>query len=643
MSQTENTPNFDDMSPDEIMAWMESLAKRQGANEGFTTAADVDIPDIDPDTVVIDEPGYVPYEESLRQPKPTAPAAPPPPPVTPRIERAPAPPPSPMPIFERPAAPPPLSPMPMFSPPPAPLIPPPAPMPLASAPEPVDEDALGAAIGDNAMAWLQSLAADQDAGDFTLDLSSLDDELDSVVTPPAPPVQATVNPQSWLKSIAQEAESEMPFSISEPTPPSKPSAASLENPASLLDSLASQAGFLDDAVRAVPEFRPRAADDMSVEGIERAIRDGRVTVEQMKRYQELQMERASHIPEPEIEEELEEEAEPAELPDWLEELNPESAIEAEQRMKRQTGQLPPLESILSDELPRVQTGALNVPDWLADDDSFSETAASIFDDAPVTQSEIEVDANDPWVEALDEEYAHGRTSEEEPEWYLKNISDPARITRIETSVMAAVPPQPEPAREADEMPAVASIQIMPVQLAEAALPVETSLRAGERQSVPGWMTGTSTQTMVAVSAPEPLTVEDFSTSTPDWLRSTDEQHAPMLDWQAAQAPEPAEAIITYVPPSAPPPPVAPPPIPATSGTLEEARSRYQGGDVEGSLTIYEILVRAGQSLAEVAGDLTSIAGSSKNPVAYRVLGDSLMRQGRLQDALNTYRQALNLL
>jgi hypothetical protein len=627
MSQTENTPNFDDMSPDEIMAWMESLAKRQGANEGFTTAADVDIPDIDPDTVIIDEPGYVPYEESLRQPKPAAPAAPPP---------------SPMPMFERTPAPPPPSPLPIFSPPP-PVMPPPAPMPQASAPEPVDEDILGAAIGDNAMAWLQSLAADQDAGEFSLDLSSLDDELDVIApAPPPPPVQTTVNPQSWLKSIAQEAESEIPLSISQPPPPPKPRVSALENPTSLLDSFASGAGFLDDAVRAAPELRQQP--DMSIEGIERAIQEGRVTVEQMKRYQELQMERASHIPEPEIEEELEEEAEPAELPDWLEELNPESAIEEEQRMKRQTGQLPPLESILSGDLPTVETGALNVPDWLADDDSISETAASIFDDAPAAQVPIEIDATDPWVEALDEEYAHGGMPEEEPEWYLHNISDPARITRVETSGMAAVPPQPEPVREADEMPAVASIQILPVPLAEAALPVETSLRAGERQSVPGWMTSTSTQTMVAVSAPEPLTVEEFSPSTPDWLRSTDEQPATILDWQTAQAPEPAEPVITYVPPSAPPPPVAPPPpAPAASGTLEEARSRYQGGDLDGSLTIYEILVRAGQSLADVAGDLTSIAGSSKNPVAYRVLGDSLMRQGRLQDALNTYRQALNLL
>ena len=38
-----NTPDFDPMTSEEMMAWMESLAKRQGAKEGFTAEANVDI------------------------------------------------------------------------------------------------------------------------------------------------------------------------------------------------------------------------------------------------------------------------------------------------------------------------------------------------------------------------------------------------------------------------------------------------------------------------------------------------------------------------------------------------------------------------------------------------------------------------
>ena len=83
-------PDFDSMSPEEVMAWMESLAKRQGANvEEFTTKADMQIAEIDPDSVVIDEPGYVPFgQEAPKASKPAAPpapkpAAPPPPPPPP--------------------------------------------------------------------------------------------------------------------------------------------------------------------------------------------------------------------------------------------------------------------------------------------------------------------------------------------------------------------------------------------------------------------------------------------------------------------------------------------------------------------------------------------------------------------------------
>ena len=52
MSSDPNMPDFDAMSQDEMMAWMESLAKRQGADEaGFMTDADVDVAEVDPDTV----------------------------------------------------------------------------------------------------------------------------------------------------------------------------------------------------------------------------------------------------------------------------------------------------------------------------------------------------------------------------------------------------------------------------------------------------------------------------------------------------------------------------------------------------------------------------------------------------------------
>ena len=66
--------DFERMTPEEQLAWLESLAKRQGASEDeLITAADLDIPV--PENVEIDEPGYVPYSILLdgRAPVPDVP------------------------------------------------------------------------------------------------------------------------------------------------------------------------------------------------------------------------------------------------------------------------------------------------------------------------------------------------------------------------------------------------------------------------------------------------------------------------------------------------------------------------------------------------------------------------------------------
>lgn len=56
-------PDFENMSLEDQLAWLESLAKRQGAGDDeLTTSADLDIPT--PEDVEIDEPGYVPFEGS---------------------------------------------------------------------------------------------------------------------------------------------------------------------------------------------------------------------------------------------------------------------------------------------------------------------------------------------------------------------------------------------------------------------------------------------------------------------------------------------------------------------------------------------------------------------------------------------------
>ena len=199
---SDNMPDFDSMTPEEIQTWMESLAKRQGASEGFTTAADMSIDEIDPDSVVIDEPGYVPYGQESKQP----PAQPPAPAKT---AEKPAPQPTPVPEPPRPApqvvqpirAPEP-QPEPQVQMPPAAQVTtpePPSPVrPLTPDVQPLPEPAKAETpVDEGALAWLESLAADQGEELFNLDLSELPDEASE------PSAAALTNPMTWLEDLAR--------------------------------------------------------------------------------------------------------------------------------------------------------------------------------------------------------------------------------------------------------------------------------------------------------------------------------------------------------------------------------------------------------------------------------------------------------
>ncbi|NDJ59751.1 MAG: hypothetical protein GYB67_01430, partial [Chloroflexi bacterium] len=108
MPPDENMPDFDSMSPEEIMAWMETLAKRQGADATeFTTEANVDIADVDPTSVQIDEPGYIPFHERDGKKKPAAASTPAQPPAQQAPPAQQQPPPAPPPPARQPSTPPP--------------------------------------------------------------------------------------------------------------------------------------------------------------------------------------------------------------------------------------------------------------------------------------------------------------------------------------------------------------------------------------------------------------------------------------------------------------------------------------------------------------------------------------------------------
>ena len=688
----DNMPDFDKMSPEEMMRWMESLAKRQGASsDQLLTDADLEIAEVDPDTVILDEPGYVPSEGKSKGQAVL-------PPAKPRQAAA-------------------ASPTPVEAPPPVPepAEPPVVQQPAASVElptlEPLGEEEAETEVSEpagvqSAMAWLESLAADQSGGLPEIDLSALGAEIEPVAVEPvtgtdpiqwlegltesqgeAAPVAADtsdpfaggVDPMNWLESLAkrQGAKNEEfmtqanldvpePASVMDSGPgytdysvdipaesvetgmpaaqaaqPGVIDPSELESPADWLDSLASGQGF---TTKAPAEDEKIPSDDEMKE----ALRSGKeIAPEEMEAWFNRQLDRGfeRNVPDFVDEEEAEPEydpeapAIPAALPDWLSEMAPAPPeppkVEA------------PEQQAFIDQI--VEPPAVpDMPDWLREevsahsdldlDNIFASTEATAeppapepaVSQAPASPIELQVDHSDPWVEAFDHEQGI--------------------ITLPDVPVTSAPPALQEAELEPEEELPAGQPESVPDWLSEAApaaeAVVEEVIEPGE---MPDWLSE-------AAPAAEPVASEDMPDwlkevgaevelhEIPDWLKETSDTEEQVVIPQAQPAPAATTPVI--LPAVAP---ASPAPVPAAvtqidvAATLSSAHSLAQS-DLDAGLLEYEKLVRANVELDAVVGDLTQLVSKhDKNPAVYRVLGDGLMRKGQLQAALDTYRKALNLL
>ena len=112
--------------------------------------------------------------------------------------------------------------------------------------------------------------------------------------------------------------------------------------------------------------------------------------------------------------------------------------------------------------------------------------------------------------------------------------------------------------------------------------------------------------------------------------------------QPARAPSklpPSPLWIDIATPSKPPPP-------GLAAAIYSARGKVEANDLREALTDYETLLRTNAGLEWVISDMRGLIARDafrQNPSVHRVLGDALMRQGRLDAALDVYRHALTLL
>lgn len=679
-------PDFDSMSPEEIMAWMEALAVRQGATEGIINdVSNVQVAEIDPTTVdIADE--YIPYgmdpevwakkkaaedaakadiiasRKAERDARSGASAAPTPAPAAPQpVARQPEPEPASLDFMADLVG---------GSDDSADLLA------ALSAPAPTPEPAATADDGFGGLDFLSNLgqAASDNMGDLgSFDFSGLDalgadepaagglsmDWLDNMVNAPTQndEMSAATLPDTTGDSLSETAVGRI-----------------LDDPMEWLSDFSDDKPMvpapattnLDALFAAQADLQPTG--DANTDEIRSALKQGSAQPEDVRAWMDSMLDKGLSRTDV-VDEDDTEDSKPleGEIPDWL---------------VSQVGAPPDL-STPAETTSEAET---DLPDWLTAPVSEEQTAEfeaifteatqdpvlptlqpSILDDSPslglLDTSAIQVEMSDPWVEAFELERSERMGDTDQlADWYSTAKADLLSSTDSIDTV------------DSEKIIRQAAASLQPANLKP-----ETDLPMGEPQSVPAWLGGDAgvpaPATTVATSEndiPDWLQTETLEQPVaaagdddlPDWLKpqvesAPVEDESPLPDWLDKRVvtdefnamPDTPMVIPVEVPtPTEKPqrrvnltPTISPSEI---AQLLNSARGSLKMGDVGAMVEKYEALIRAQAALEEVTTDLAAIARDPShkgNPAVLRVYGDALMRQGKLQAALDTYRAALNLL
>jgi len=301
-----------------------------------------------------------------------------------------------------------------------------------------------------------------------------------------------------------------------------------------------------------------------------------------------------------------------------------------------------------------------------------------------------IDETAAWLSSLDEEKKQPEPAADETAMWLKSLEEakpesfqatesaqdslPAWIQDIEqeetpateSTVPAGGEPQPEPEMQTPvEEPVVMQQskleeESIPSWLAE--LDKEEEKSASTDEDLPAWLRSEET----APAAAEPTRATDWKPAEekqPEIIYSPPlEEPKPEIIYSPplAEEPEPAAEIAQEQPVQAPEPQkVEPTPaqerykepvtrrvpsIPTVDPVLSSARNELSRSNIPGALESYAKLIKRGRFLDEVIYDLREAL--YRYPVEVNIwqsLGDAYMRANRLQDALDAYTKAEELL
>ncbi|MBN1427591.1 MAG: tetratricopeptide repeat protein [Anaerolineae bacterium] len=515
-----------------------------------------------------------------------------------------------------------------------------------------------------ALSWLEQQAAEQGVSSEEVVSEALTPDHPPVAAPSLPDKEAEAKPittgelPSWLKEA--EAREEMARALESPAGAEEPEMAELPDLPVEADELA----WLNETLKAEEQAASIDLDDILGESAEPA-----VSAEVKEEKEEL----PEWLKEPEPAAAVKEEAEEEELPDWLKEPAPVSeAKDEEKEAVPEWLKEPEPTAAVKEEAEEEE-----LPDWLKEPAPISEEKETILDSlkepepAAAVKEEAEEEELPDW---LKEPAPISEEKEEIPDW-LKEPEPVSEAKPIEKG--EDVPPwlkEPEPVAEVkaeekeEELPVAeaAKGEELPDWLKEPEEAPVAKIEEGAEE-LPDWLTKPEPEPEVAepapvaeptpapvleieeeeelpswLTTPEPVGAEAAEKGLADFLKAVEPAAVP-----SAPEPEPEPVPVAAAAPPSPPAAeaIAPPVISAGEATaqLQSARDQMGDGELQMALSTYEGLVNAGQQLDETIADLTEVAKSQVvvNPRVYRVMGDAMMGLGRMQDALEMYRKALD--
>jgi hypothetical protein len=348
----------------------------------------------------------------------------------------------------------------------------------------------------------------------------------------------------------------------------------------------------------------------------------------------------------------------AQLPDWL------SGLESKSTETRQ----PPAESA-----PTESTAEGEMPQWLTDTirrgttQPLNEEALTQQADVPDWLNGMEEETTEPepsqpevsqWLSGLEEESrpaeeAAPAKAEGVPDW-LSGL-ERTSVTGIEEPVEPHLPETEEPAAQV-------AASDLPEWLRGLDQPEPGERREIPREDLPAWLRSEFREEPQEEEEvrPEPAAASDWHPAEPETpVREAEPQFEPRQPAVRKTSPL-AEPVPTPPPPDVRAPASRPAPVqksakparakktaeptPTVIAALSDAQNELSRGNIPTALAHYGKLIKRGRNLEETIRDLRE--SLYRYPVEvgiWQALGDAYMRANRLQEALDAYNKAEELL